>query len=336
MAATISDVAQKAGVSMKTVSRVVNNEQGVSKKTRDRIQQIIQELGYVPNVSARRLASDRSFVIGLVVKDTGEYHGEILTNILGEVGKLRYSLQVVYHDPKSHESRSALNQILQQKSVDGLILTPPCDNDLVFMHMCTTAHIPFVRLTPMDPNLPFPYVTGNDFQGARDLTKYLIGLGHKRIGFLMGNHEHQASQARFEGFLTAMRESELTVDMSLIRDADFEFDLGRQHTFELLNSRNRPTAIIASNDESAAGALYAAHESRIRVPEELSIAGIDDFPTARKIWPALTTVRQPMDQISREATNLLIALIEGRAPKMTQVRVEEALVVRSSTGLCTI
>lgn len=336
MTATISDVAQKAGVSMKTVSRVVNNEHGVSKNTRDRIQQIIQELGYVPNVSARRLASDRSFVIGLVVKDTGEYHGEILTNILGEVEKLRYSLQVVYHDPKSHESRSALNQILQQKSVDGLILSPPCDNDLVFLHMCAAAHIPFARLTPMDPNLPFPYVTGNDFQGAYDLTKFLISLGHKRIGFLMGNHEHQASQARFEGFLVALRESGLTVDMDIIRDANFDFELGRQRTFELLKIRNRPSAIIASNDESAAGALYAAHESSIRVPEEISIAGIDDFPTARKIWPALTTVRQPMDHISREATNMLIALVEGRTPEITQVRIEEELVVRSSTGICAV
>jgi len=334
LTATINDVAQKAGVSIKTVSRVVNNENGVSKKTRDLIQQVIHELGYVPNVSARRLASDRSFVIGLVVHKTSEYHGEIITNILEEVNKLRYSLQVIYHDPKSHASRASINGIIQQKCVDGLILTPPCDNDLIFLHMCAAAAIPFVRLTPMDPNLPFPYVTGDDYQGAYDLTKYLIELGHKRIGFLMGNHEHQASQARFEGYLAAMRELGLVIDTDMIRDANFEFESGRQQTHELLKNHNSPSAVIASNDESAAGALYAAHEARILVPEELSIAGIDDLPTAHKVWPALTTVRQPMERISREATNMLIALIEGKAPEITQIRVEEELVVRQSTGSC--
>lgn len=334
MAVTISDVARKAGVSMKTVSRVVNNENGVSKETRDKVLQAIEKLGYVPNVSARRLASDRSFVICLVVNSTGEYHSEIMNSILEVVEDRRFSLQLVYHDPRSVESRSVLNRMIMQKSIDGLIFTPPCDNDLVLLHLCSTAKLPFVRLTPIDHNLPFPFVAGDDRKGAYDLAQYIISLGHRRIAFLMGSNDHEASQARFEGFLSAMREHNLPINHEWMLDADFNFDLGRSATMTLLKGGHVPTAILCSNDESAAGSLSAAHQAGFDVPGQLSIAGIDDFPLARKVWPSLTTVRQPMRRISGEATRLLFELIEGKTPEVTQICVEEELIIRSSTGPC--
>lgn len=317
---------------MKTVSRVVNRENGVSKETTDLVLQAIQELGYVPNVSARRLASDRSFVIGLVINQTSEYHSQIINSILATAEDHRYALQLVYHDPHSVESRSALNNLILQKSIDGLIFTPPSDNDLMLLHMCVTAHMPFVRLTPFDHNLPYPYVAGYDREGAYKLTNYLISLGHRQIAFLMGDRDHEATQARFEGFLSAMGEHHLPVHHEWVREAGFSFSEGFQMTADILSGARIPTAILCSNDESAAGSLSAAHRAGLAVPGQISIAGIDDFPIAQKVWPALTTVRQPMERISREATRLLVELIEGKTPEITQICIEEDLVIRGSTG----
>ncbi len=165
------------------------------------------------------------------------------------------------------------------------------------------------------------------------MTGYLVANGHRRIGFLYGDPEHHASNERWQGFLAAHRAAGLRFDPRLKRVASFRFDRGVSAARELLAARRlRPTAIVASNDESAAGALRAAHELGITVPDELSVTGFDDFPSAQKTYPPLTTVRQPMDEISRLATQLLIDLIEKRSPRDLHILVPTTQVIRGTVG----
>ncbi len=178
-------------------------------------------------------------------------------------------------------------------------------------------------------------------RGARrsEMTKRMIGLGHSRIGFVHGDPRHHAARARYQGFVAELRAHGLRFDPRLKQYAGFRFDQGVQAGRELLEISPRPTAIFASNDESGAGGLLAAHELGVRVPEELSVAGFDDFPSAQKTYPPLTTVRQPMDEtpmdeISHRATRLLIDLIEHRTPTALHILVPTTPVIRGTLGPC--
>jgi LacI family transcriptional regulator len=335
MAVKIDDVAARAKVSIKTVSRVVNHEPHVRAELRSRVENAMKDLGYSPNIAAKRLASNRAFAIGLLYGGApGEYFSQILHSILESSASTGYTVIVTSFVPLDAASRARIFEMARRKMIDGLILTPPCDNDHVLLEQLSSAAIPFVRLTPADTSSPLPYVAADDRRGAEEMTEHLIGLGHREIAFVYGDPKHHASEERYRGFVGVLGAHGLRFDTRLKRVGAFLFDRGVQAGRELLALDPRPTAIFASNDESAAGVLAAAHELGIAVPAELSIAGFDDFPSAQKTFPPLTTVRQPMENISTRAMQLLIDLITRRTPEALHIHVATTQVIRSSTAPC--
>jgi hypothetical protein len=205
MAVKIDDVASRAKVSIKTVSRVVNHEPHVRAELRARVEKAMHELGYSPNIAAKRLASNRAFAIGLLYGGApGEYFSQILHSILEFSTSAGYTVIVSNFIPLDASSRAHVFEMSKRKMVDGLILTPTCDNDRVLLEQLSEAAIPFVRLTPADTSSLLPYVAADDRQGAAEMTEYLIRLGHRRIGFVYGDPKHHASEERYRGFVETL------------------------------------------------------------------------------------------------------------------------------------
>ena len=324
---TIYDVAARAGVSIKTVSRVMNNEPNVRPAMRERVLEAAGALDYSPNLSARSLAGSRSFVIAVFVDATltldhwrSERGADYLSRIqLGATLQCRDAgyhllIELIDHDaPRVRQEVAALLAALQP---DGVILTPPsCDNETV-LDLLDKAGTPYVRLGPQQAEGGGPQVQMDDFAAARDMTQHLASLGHRRIGFIVGEPRYGASHARRDGFLEAMQDLGLPVAPSWVRQGDFTFQSGVEQAKALLALPDRPTAIFASSDEMALGCLAAAAELGVMVPGEVSVAGFDDSPSARFSRPQLTTVRQPVAEMASLATRLLIT----RDPKELAAR----------------
>lgn len=330
---TIRDIAFKAGVSVKTVSRVINNEPMVGQETHARVLAVIEELGYVPNILAQRLARGRSMVIGLLFHNaTWAYLNDVLEGSLGIARQRGYGILTRLVDVSKPADREELVRMVAQQRVEGYLFTPPCDNVPELLESLQKRKIPFVRLTPHNRQLPLPHVSASDYKGAREMTEYLLSLGHRRIGFIMGNPDHEASHDRLAGFRDALQAHQVTIDPALIGQGDWYFKSGVACGRELLEMNPRPTAIFASNDDMAAGVLSVAHRMGIPVPVGLSVAGFDDVPLAEQVWPPLTTVRQPIHQIARLAATLLIDLLEGKSLSALHHELPTELILRESTG----
>lgn len=330
---TIRDIAGKAGVSVKTVSRIINNEPMVGSETRTRVLAVMQDLEYVPNIMAQRLARGRSMVIGLLIHNsTWAYLSDVLEASLEVARQRGYGIMTRLVDVNKPADHEELLRMVAQQRAEGFLFTPPCDNLPELLESLQKRNVPFVRLTPHDRRLPQPQVSANDYQGARDMTEHLLSLGHRRVGFIMGNPDHQASHDRLAGFRDTLLAHDLTLDPALVRQGDWQFNSGVVGGRELLEMDPRPTAIFASNDDMAAGVLSTAHRMKISVPEALSVAGFDDVPLAEQVWPPLTTVRQPIHQIAKLATSLLIDLLEGKTLSALHHELPTELVLRESTG----
>jgi DNA-binding LacI/PurR family transcriptional regulator len=191
--------------------------------------------------------------------------------------------------------------------------------------------VPFVRLSPVDREKPWPYVTATDRQGAYEMTRYLLSLGHRRIGYVVGPANQRAGHDRLAGYQAALAETGIQVDPSLVRYGDDHFEAGFAAAQDLLRLAPRLTAIFCNNDEMAAGAISAVFQSGLQVPDDVSIAGFDDIPLAYQIWPPLTTVRQPIFEIAETATKLLIHLLNGEALDELRVEIPTELIIRQST-----
>ncbi|HEY65374.1 MAG TPA: LacI family transcriptional regulator [Caldilineae bacterium] len=330
---TIFDVARHVGVSIKTVSRVINNDPVVSEDTRAKVMAAVRELGYVPNVSARRLASRRSYVVGLVFHNaTWAYITEVQQGVLETCRKEGYGMLIHPCNAKKSEDQQEILRLVAQQQVDGFIFTPPCDNAVALLEELEARRIPFVRLTPCVRQGPSPFVAADDWRGAYEMTEHLINLGHRRIGFIMGNPDHQASHDRLAGFKAALEAHRIPFNPALIQQGDFQFESGVTCARALLGMEPRPTAIFASNDDMAAGVLAVAHQMGISIPADLSVAGFDDVPLARQVWPALTTIRQPIYEIAVSAAQLLIRLLKGESVETSFYELPTTLIVRESTG----
>ncbi len=315
---TIYDVAARAGVSIKTVSRVMNKEPNVRPAMRDRVLQAAGELGYSPNLSARSLAGSRSFVIAVFVDAAltidhwrSERGADYLSRIqLGATLECRdagYHLLIELIDHEGPQVRQEVAALLAALKPDGVILTPPSSDNPVVLELLDKAGTPYVRLGPERAEGLGPRVHMDDVAAAREMTEHLIGLGHKRIGFIVGEPRYGASQARREGYLAAMKAHGLPVSEGLVRQGDFTFQSGMAEAKALLALPDRPTAIFASNDDMALGCVAAIAEAGLMTPGDVSVAGFDDSPSARFSRPQLTTVRQPVAEMSSVAAKLLIA-----------------------------
>jgi LacI family transcriptional regulator len=300
---------------------------------RAKVLRAIGQLGYVPNLSAKRLAKGRSLAIALLYHNASwHYIQDVQRGALDTARAAGYTTLMHPCDLTQPTDACGIVEMALQRQVDGFIFTAPADNAPTLLENLDRMGVPFVRLTPADRASAWPYVTATDRAGACQMTRYLLSLGHRRIGYVFGLYESQAAHDRFAGYKDALAEAAIAYDEALVRFGDDHFDAGRDATRSLLEMRPRPTAVFCSNDEMAAGAYVAAHESGLRIPDDLSVAGFDDIALARQIWPALTTVRQPIYEIAVTATRLLVELLRNRALTAPHHEIPTSLVIRASTA----
>jgi LacI family transcriptional regulator len=322
---TIYDVAARAGVSIKTVSRVMNKEPNVRPAMRDRVLQAAGDLGYSPNLSARSLAGSRSFVIAVFVDAAltidhwrsergADYLSRIQLGATLECREAGYHLLIELIDHEGPQVRQEVAALLAALKPDGVILTPPSSDNAVVLELLDKAGTPYVRVGPERAEGLGPRVHMDDVAAAREMTEHLIGLGHRRIGFIVGEPRYGASEARREGYLAAMAAHDLPVSDGWVRQGDFTFQSGMAEAKALLALPDRPTAIFASNDDMALGCVAAIAEAGLMTPGDVSVAGFDDSPSARFSRPQLTTVRQPVAEMSSVAAKLLITRAKTNEP----------------------
>ena len=333
MSATIRDVAEHAGVSIKTVSRVINDEPFVRETTRQKVLTAIDELGYVVNLSARRLAKGQSFAIGLIFHDASwHYIQGVQRGVLETAREAGYSIILHPCDVSREKDSQEILRLVSQQMVDGLIFTPPTDNATALLQALREQTFPFVRLSPTDRESPEPYVAATDYQGAYDMVRYLLDLGHRRIGYIVGPKAQRAAHDRFEGYKAALHEDGIEIIPALVEYGDDHFEAGFTAAQKLLEHDPQPTAIFCNNDEMAAGANAAVFEAGLQVPADVSIAGFDDVSLSRQVWPALTTIRQPIYQIAQVATNILLNILRGEELTEYVSEISTKLIVRNSTA----
>lgn len=326
---TIIDVANEAGVSYATVSRVVNNKGSINPETREKVLRAMAKLGYVANLQARSLAGGRSHVVGLLVHgiDTA-YIGEIIRGIDDELANANYDL-MLYTTHRRKTKESTYVATLTRGLADGLLLVLP-RNHTAYIETLQRRNFPYVLIDHRGIEQDGPAVGATNWQGAYDATQYLIELGHQRIGFITGALDISVSIDRLEGYKAALREANLPIDPELIREGDFLQPRAYSCASELMSLPNRPTAIFASNDVSAFGVMEAIREHRLRIPDDVSIIGFDDIPQSGHTHPTLTTVRQPLEEMGRKATQMLLQYLSGSKTEAERIQLPTKLVIRES------
>ncbi|MGI9237404.1 MAG: LacI family DNA-binding transcriptional regulator [Woeseiaceae bacterium] len=336
---TIFDVAKVAGVSIKTVSRVVNREPNVRASTRERVEDAIAVLKYRPDQSARNLASHRSHLIGLVYDDPAAYDmpsgGYILDLQQGALKACRANLSELLIHPCDFRKKSVgveLKSFIEEARLAGIILAAPLSNMSKIVRAIKATGTPFVALSPGNGKGGQLSVSTNDREVCAEMTRYLGGLGHTRIGFITGDPEHKAVENRFLGYRDGLQQSGIDFTERLVAAGDNSFGSGEACAEKLLRQKRPPTAIFAANDDMAAGVLRVANRLGIDVPGQLSVAGFDDIALARQVEPAITTVRQPLVRMAEIAASILIKGKGGDTPAKGGEVVPATIKIRESTG----
>lgn len=336
-ARTIEDVAAHAGVSIKTVSRVLNRQAYVSEETGRRVLDAIRELNYRPNLAARNLASPQAYLVNVLYDNPSDsYMVSVLNGVHTACESAHYGVLLTTCDVASPKLIDHIHEAVAQHRASGLVLTPPlCDNAALLAALDSDG-IDYVSIAPREERDDRPFVAIDDRRAGRELTEYLLGRGHRRIGFIKGHPLHGAAARRLAGYLDAHQEFGVTVDERLVVSGMFSFESGIECGRRLLHLRERPTAVFASNDDMAAGVLHVAHEMGLEVPGALSVAGFDDTPIARYVYPSLTTVRQPIRAMANAAVECLIRSIRRRLGHSAEgpiaQRFEFELVIRHSVA----
>lgn len=331
-AATIYDVAARANVSIKTVSKVVNNLPDVSRATRERVRSAIEELSYRPNQLARSLAKQRSYMMALFCDAPAagsQYIARIQMAILTVCQKEGYHLNVECIHATNKKIGQQVRALVTQSKLEGVVLTPPLSDLAELIEALKSTETPIVRFSPSAPDAECVDVDIDNVQAAYDMTKYLLSLGHKRIGFVRGPQEHADAVGRFEGHCKALAEAGIAYEAELCPMGSYAYNTGVQCGVELLSLKRRPTAIFASNDDMAAGVMAASMRFDLQIPRDLSVAGFDDAIISHGVSPRLTTCRQPVTEMAEKA---ITALIRHRAAKPGPIVLPHKIVVRGSTA----
>ena len=329
--ATIVDVAREANVSIKTVSRVLNDEPTVRPATRDRVRTAATLLHYHPNVIAQGLVGRRSYLLGLFYENPSpNYVVELQLGAFDRLRNERYRLVVLPVESIDPIAENIVG-LMRSAALDGVILTPPASDNPTILRKLQEAHFPFARIAPTTALEIGPNTTTDDVAASQSLVHYLIGLGHRRIGMIKGDASHASSNARTLGYRLALEEAGIAVDEGLIEQGRFNFESGLLAAKLLLSRAERPTAIFAQNDDMAAGVIAAAHDKGILIPDELSVVGYDDSAIAKIVYPRLTTIHQPVRDMAHSAADMLVAMVENE-PFEALIDHPFALVVRESAG----
>lgn len=341
-AVTIKHVAAEAGVSLQTVSRVINNEPNVRPVVQERVHAAVAKLGYVPSLAARRMGGSRSYLI-LALNDrdrtiegwrSGEGTDWVDQMLLGGMLKcaeqgyrMIFELVDTHHAHVEREIMGALSSLRP----DGVILTPPHGDNPIITTLLEQQHVPFARIGSVGEGAGYS-ISMDDGHAAEVATQHLIGLGHRRIGFVTGSAEYALSGARLSGWRSAMTDAGLPAGDELVGHGDFSFQSGLAAAHALTGLDDPVTALVASNDQMALAALHVAKARGLRVPEDLSIVSFDDTPVVRFSVPPLTAIAQPIAAMTARATALLIDAKGGKADPDEASVLPFELVVRASTG----
>jgi len=335
--ATIKDVAAQAGVSYQTVSRVINDQPGVTETTRSRVLQAIDTLDYRPNLAARSLPRRRSHIIGLIIPYEADYlfrDPHLLAQISGidaEANARDYNvlLSTTGHGSSGTE---AFDRFVRNRVADGALVIDTAAST-TGCKLLSQHHYPYVSLGYSLDNPEAYFVHANDRNGAQQATCHLLERGHRQIGLINGPSTGAvaASEERLRGHQEALAEAGLAFDPGLMVYGDYSRLSGKIATEQLLALPNPPTAIFALNDRMAIGAVWALQAAGLHIPEDVAVIGFDDIPTAADFNPPLTTVRQPSKKVGQVATQLLFKLINGEPADTNEIVLPAELVVRQSS-----
>jgi len=327
---TLAEVALAASVSPMTASRAINNRSGVSRQTREHVLRVAADLGYVVNRAAQKLSGGKSHIIGVIASDLeNPFISALIAGTSEATWKAGYETLIYSHVEREKRPSGSVIQTLRQIS-DGVIAILPLE--FGYLGELTSINIPVITIDHRGEHAEFPSVAANSYDGARTAVKHLLSLGHRRIAYISGDERLASARDRRQAYIDTMAQFGPEPDPALMVTGDFTQNRGFQATKELLLLSNPPTAIFAANDLSAFGAIAAIKEIGLRVPDDISVLGFDDIPAAAQFYPALTTVRQPLHQMSQSAVNILLALIAGIAPASPQVTLPTELVIRASTA----
>ena len=335
MKATINDVAVQAGVSIKTVSRVINNEPSVRQATRDKVQTAVNALNYQPNFAARNLAAAHSFSVAYIYDNPNAYYViDTQEGILAACKQQGFELLI--HPCKASKENifEEISLMVEQSRIAGLILTPPFSEIPDFVQSILSLNVKVVRIMSGDeaPDKLTPCVMINDRAAAQTITQHLIDQGHTKIGFLAGDSQHMSTVERYKGYKKALEINGLEFDPQRVIEGSYAFEFGVAGTKELMAHEEAPSAIFSCNDEIAAGSLYAARLMNKKIPEELAIVGFENSPFSRQTWPQMTTADQPNKEIAENAAKLLISLIRQQESNHIVCQYVPQLVIRNSTA----
>jgi LacI family transcriptional regulator len=329
---TIRDIADLAGVSIATVSRVLNDRPDVAPDTRETVLQIVREHGFSRNRGARALSKGRTGFVGLTLPLIADaYFGPILSGAAEALyeADMRIVLGPTLHE---HDREVSLLERLVRESTDGAILMLPSESEAELRALQAQGY-PFVVVDPMEPPPDgIPCVSAMHATGAKRAVEHLLAFGHRRIGVIAGPEGWYATEERMLGFRAALAGAGLLPDPSLIRHSNWRIETGEPAALDLLSQPNPPTAIFGFNDNVAIGALNAAHKLGLRVPEDVSIVGFDDTFQSTIVLPKLTTVRQPLQELGRTGVSLLMRLLDGQRIDALHMELATTLVVRDSTA----
>ncbi|MBZ0291433.1 MAG: LacI family transcriptional regulator [Anaerolineae bacterium] len=329
---TLMDVARASGVSGATVSRVLSGYEFVKESTRRRVLETVEQLGYVANLQARSLAGGRSQVIGLLVPNLGNsYVGTISRGVDHELIRANYDL-MLYTSHRHPGKESFYANAIANGLTDGLLLIAPLV-PATYLEVLREQNFPYVLIDQTDTTENSNVVESTNWQGAYDATCYLNQLGHTRIAFITGASIVRSAVDRLAGYKAALTDCNIPFKEELVVEGDYQQQTGYEVSKRLLQSVNPPpTAIFACNDLSAFGAMEAVRESGLRIPDDISIIGFDDIPQASLIYPKLTTVRQPLEQMGQVAVKILLECIEDLGRPTQHVSLKTELVIRDSCG----
>lgn len=336
MAVTLKDLAKHVGVSITTASRALAGYDDVAEETRQKVREAAEQLGYHPNITARRLQKRRNDTLGFIIptadpRFADPFFSELIAGIGNEAARKDYDLLVSTHSPESPEEKAAYERATRGSWVDGLIVVRTRENDSRIQLLCQS-DFPFVAFGRTDDDLDFPYVDEDSAAGMRLLVQHLIDLGHKRIGYLSPPAGLMFGAYRRRGYFETMAKYDLPVDESWVVEGDMTQRGGTEAVGQLLSLDPPLTAIICGNDLMAIGTMNRLQNLGIHVGQDIAVAGFDDIPWAAYTSPPLTTIRQPIYKIGRQTCSMLIDIVNGHPPENTHVMLTPELMVRASSG----
>tara|TARA_R110000868_G_scaffold101630_1_gene279679 strand:+ start:32015 stop:33091 length:1077 start_codon:yes stop_codon:yes gene_type:complete len=329
---TINDVARFANVSKKTVSRVINKSPAVKEETRKEILSIMNEIGYAPDPQARGLAFRRSFLIGMIYDNPNpQYVVNMQQGLLAGMRETGFELVVHPCDRSSPTFLADIRDFVERQKLFGVVLTPSVSEDERVPPVLDASGCAYIRIASVALDLPERMIISHDHIGAAFAGRHLAELGHHKIGFIAGRPTFRSSHERRRGLEEGLAEFGLKLDEKYVAQGAYTFESGVECGMKLLSAEDRPTAIFAANDEMATGVLQAARMTGLRVPDDVSVVGFDNFQIAERVWPRLTTIHTPTAEIGRLAVT---KLLQGRAGQVSDADVGDkglpSLVIRDS------